>query len=248
MTTVISPALADAGLPLQAAVPVARLTDDVRHALVATDVDPDGFATMLLFGQGGRRLFEQHVAGELDRTDPFDTISTQLVEEWLAETHPDVRFEVVYPGSAPLPLGRLAELIGWGRPSPLGLSINAEFGLWIAHRVVVLVEADIVVSGQAAATHPCDSCADTPCVTACPVGAVTLTDPFDLERCSRHRIALDSVCAYQCLARNACPVGADHRYGPVQMRHHYGAGLASIRRWLEPDGGPDPESGVDSKG
>lgn len=247
MSPVISPALADAGLVLQAALPVDRLDVDVCDSLTAVDVNVDDFESLLLFGQAGRRLFEEHVADELDRPDPFDTTSVELVTAWLRESHPDARFAVVYPGPCPLPLGHLAEQVGWGRASPLGLTIHADYGLWVAHRVAVLVDVAIITTAETR-PHPCDSCPDTPCVPACPVGAVSVTRAFDLDACAHHRIAEDSPCAYECLARNACPVGAEHRYGPVQMRHHYGAGLRTIHRWLAPDAQEGRRSGIESEG
>ncbi len=228
----ISTALHDQGFGLQAALSVSDLESDVRTALESAGHDVFGFRSLLLFGQGGSTLFEKHVRANLHRADPFDETSLELVTNWHRRTHPRARFEVVGPGEAILPLGRLAEAVGWGRPSPVGLTINPTFGLWLAHRVVLLSELEPHGPTEIP-EHPCDSCADTPCVAACPVDAVSVTGGLDIEACSRHRISSGSECELQCLARNACPVGAEHRYGPDQMRHHYGAGLDSIRRWLE---------------
>ena len=35
----------------------------------------------------------------------------------------------------------------------------------------------------------------------------------------------------RCVAREACPMGVEHRYDAEQMAHHYGASLATIRRY-----------------
>lgn len=232
MSVSIAASLAESGLPLQGSLELDALDAGVHTALTDGGHDLARFASLLFFGQGGPTLYERHVNMVRHRPDPFDETSARLVTEWHRTTHPDAAFEIVVPGEAILPLGRLAETLGWGKASPLGLTINPTFGLWIAHRVVALSEL-VFPPPPGTSHHPCESCADTPCVNACPVGAVSLTSGFDIEVCSRHRVTSESPCALQCLARNACPVGAEHRYGPEQMRHHYSAGLASIRRWLD---------------
>ena len=236
MSRPIAPSLEEAGLRLQGALELDQLEPDVVAALIAGGHDLTRYSSLLFFGQGGPRLYERHVRAVRHRPDPFDATSVRLVTEWHRTTHPDAAFEIVVPGDAVLPLGRLAETLGWGRPSPIGLTINPTFGLWLAHRVVAL-SALTSPPPPEADHHPCDSCSDTPCVRACPVDAVSVTSGLDLDVCSRHRVSAGSPCALQCLARNACPVGAEHRYGPDQMRHHYGAGLTSIRRWLDPEPG-----------
>ncbi len=139
---------------------------------------------------------------------------------------------MVYPAPVKLPLGRMAEHVGWGRPSPLGLTINDRYGLWLAHRVVFLVNAPLGLV-TTTTTHPCSTCADTPCVSACPVGAVSVDHGFDVHACSRFRLTRDSPCANRCLARLACPVGAEYRYPENQMRHHYRTGLLSIQQFYQ---------------
>ena len=124
----------------------------------------------------------------------------------------------------------MAAHAGWGASSPLGLTINDRYGLWLAHRIVFLIDAPLTPTVVATA-HPCTTCADTPCVTACPVNAVSVETGFDVDACSQFRIADESPCGDRCLARLACPIGTEFTYGPEQMAHHYASGLASIRRW-----------------
>jgi hypothetical protein len=160
----------------------------------------------------------------------FDDYSVAVAGEYADRLGAD--HEVVYPADVLLPLGRMAERAGWGRPSPLGLTINDRFGLWLAHRVVFLIDAALPLD-TGASNHPCATCVDTPCVTACPVGAVSTETSFDVDTCSRFRITPDSPCADRCLARLACPIGTGYRYPDEQMQHHYRAGLDSIRRFYE---------------
>ena len=228
-------ALAEAGLVLQGVIPVVDLDADIRAAIRTAGTDPDAFESLVLLGQAGRTLWDRRVRHHLDAADPFDDTVRAMVAEWFRSEHPDARWEVVYPGDALLPLGRLAADVGWGEPSPLGLTIHERFGLWVAHRIVFLTDLELAAGdGSAGAGRPCEACRDRPCVPACPVDAVSFRAGFDVETCARHRVAPGTECAFQCLARNACPVGSEHRYGQAQMRHHYSSGLDSIRRWLSP--------------
>ncbi|MGI9604967.1 MAG: hypothetical protein ACR2P0_02390 [Acidimicrobiales bacterium] len=228
----IIPELAAEGLLLQGAIAIDDLGEDVRTTLAESGFDLTGSTSLVLLGQVGGRLWKRHVSRRLDMPNPFDDVTVELVSTWIENAHPNALFSIVYPGPAPVPLGRLAERLGWGSPSPLGLTIHPEHGLWIAHRIAFLT--DLAFSRpQTPGPHPCSTCADTPCVTACPVGAVSLNTGFDVEACSVHRIETGSGCAEQCFARNVCPVGGNNRYEPAQMRHHYASGLASIREWLE---------------
>ena len=229
--------LVEAGLTLQAAIAVDDLDEQTLSALADSQIDVASSRTLLMFAQAGRTFWEQSVVDHLDLPNPFDDRARSIVAEWFAQNHPGARWVAVYPGPAPIPLGRLAQQAGWGAASPLGLTINPEYGLWSAHRIVVLTELCFSSTPQRTQPpHPCSSCAETPCVATCPVGAVSIGDGYDVEACARHRIEVESPCDEQCLARNACPVGDEHRYGSDQMRHHYGAGLQSIRAWLQPHG------------
>ncbi|MCP3976351.1 MAG: hypothetical protein GY720_17845 [bacterium] len=223
---------AAAGLVMQASLPVDTLPDWATHPMVPSGVDLSRYQSLVMLGQGGTRLWE-YIAATSPRPDDtrFDNTAYGLAEKFVEDHIGGAAWEVVYPGHALLPLGRLAELAGWGRPSSLGLTINDRYGLWMAHRIVFLVDAPAALVSTDTSGHPCDTCLDTPCVTACPVGAVDATAGFDVDTCAAFRIEVDSVCAYQCLARLACPVAVEHRYGSDQMAYHYGSGLASIRRY-----------------
>lgn len=226
------PELAAAGLELQAAIPIDDVAPPVLEALAADEVEVGSHRSLVLLGQRGRSLWDRSVRHHLDADDPFDDTVQQLVHDWFARHAPDSAWTTVYPGSVRVPLGQLAETVGWGQPSPLGITIHPEHGLWIAHRIAFLCDLHLSTD-RSSGPHPCTTCVGTPCVSACPVDAVSITAPFVLRSCAEHRAPEGSECELQCLARNACPVAADLRYGPEQMAHHYSSGLRSIRAWLD---------------
>jgi len=218
---------------MQATLPLATLPAWAIEPIAAGGATVEDFESLVLLGQAGTALWDHIQQLQGNPQDPFDVVSLRLAASFVTDHLGDPHWQVVYPGPALLPLGRLAELVGWGRASPLGLTINDEYGLWLAHRVAFLVDAPLPATEAVGFPHPCDSCIGKPCVDACPASAVDAVSGFDIAPCSEHRIRDDSVCAYQCLARLACPVGAEYRYGPEQMAHHYASGLASIRWYLE---------------
>ena len=230
MTTLAD--LAAKGLVLQAVLDVEGLAEWVADPIRAAGIDLGSYRRLVMLGQAGPALWESIRADGFDSTELFDDYSIGLVAD-LAEAMGGPAIEILHPAGVMLPLGRMAEHVGWGSPSPLGLTIHHRYGPWLAHRIVFVVDADLPVTDRTPGPHPCATCEDTPCVRACPVDAVSVETGFDVVRCSGYRVQDDSPCAERCLARLACPVGTEFIYGDAQMAHHYRAGLVSIRRYLD---------------
>ena len=113
--------------------------------------------------------------------------------------------------------------------SPLMLRIHPQYGLWHAYRFAMVfptlepLDRDALrapVQGES----PCVSCADQPCLTACPVDAFD-GQAFAVQRCSDHlHSAAGTHCMENgCQARNACPVATKLRYAPAQRAFHMAA-------------------------
>ncbi len=115
----------------------------------------------------------------------------------------------------------------WSAAAPFGLAVDPVFGPWWVWRGALLTALELPPSDMPADAS-CTGC-PAPCVQACPVGAVAM-EGFDWEACAAFRLR-DPCCEERCLARSACPVGAEHRYGQEQMAYHYAASLRMIRRW-----------------
>lgn len=107
------------------------------------------------------------------------------------------------------------------RPSPLGILIHPDYGLWHGYRAAIGFAEPIQVPEPQLRSHPCDHCLGKPCLTVCPARAV-MPDRFDVPSCRRYLAGEGEGSCMQsgCIARNACPVGSDFRYPDEQLRFH----------------------------
>ncbi len=107
------------------------------------------------------------------------------------------------------------------KQSPQGLIIDPEFGLWQAFRAVLVFDQNIEIPVPDYGDHPCDSCAKKPCLSTCPVDAISDAG-FHAGRCIEHvKSQAGLICREKgCIARNACPIGRSHAYLPLQQAFH----------------------------
>lgn len=218
-----------AGLNRQHVFDLDALPADVR----ATLGDCSGFRQLILVGHGGRRLWERLQAVGPRGEHPVDDYSVRTVTAWLATAAPGAAFRFLYPGDAPVPLQQLGRLAGWHHAAPFMVGVDAGWGPWWAYRAAVLADTGFRPSQTVDRSSPCAACADRPCVVGCPAGAMN-AGTFALDVCLDFRRRPGSACALTCLAREACPVGAGHRYDPAQLAHSYGRSLAMLQPPITP--------------
>lgn len=131
--------------------------------------------------------------------------------------------EVLFPFGGPpfLPFQRWAQRAEAVFPSPIGPLIHTQYGLWHAYRGALLFDQQLDLPVREAATSPCETCSDRPCLSTCPVGALT-QNSYDVSACRGHllEVANNPCLAGHCLARHACPVGRDFRYSAEQAHFH----------------------------
>ena len=184
------------------------------------------YGQLLVFGHGGKKLW-QSIDSHSDKANPIDDYSVACIMDFLARIDCD-QYDILYPTNMfNVDLRLLGQRLGWHHDSPLGIGINKTYGTWFAYRVVVAANTNFEITKTHLSVSPCEDCADKPCITHCPVDAVG--DEFNLQACVGERAREGSACAYQCLARRACPVGVAHRYDSEQIRYHYGRSLEAIR-------------------
>ncbi|WP_157727716.1 hypothetical protein [Stappia sp. ES.058] len=123
----------------------------------------------------------------------------------------------VFDGPPYHPFQRWALRVGGVSPSPMGLLAHETFGPWLALRAAFLTGGPVAAVSRGG---PCPSCRDTPCISACPAGALG-PGGYDVPRCLAHLEATpDAACHSGCLARHACPVGSAFAQGPQEGAFH----------------------------
>ncbi len=105
--------------------------------------------------------------------------------------------------------------------SPVGMMVHDVAGLMISIRGALIFDTTIP-DFPTAATSPCDSCADKPCVAACPVGALSAEPPYDVPACKGF---LDTDAGADCMTRGckvrrACPVSQQFNRPDSQSHFH----------------------------
>jgi ferredoxin len=153
--------------------------------------------------------------------DPLDT--------WCRETIGGIaqRFgaRAVSPSDRPyLPFQQWAMRAEGLKPSPLGILMHPEYGLWHAYRGALLFDVALAIQAPEKMIHLCDACVGKPCLKACPVDAHSAIS-FSHQACLAHvRGEHGTRCrSTGCLDRNACPYGGAYRYPPDVQAFHMAA-------------------------
>lgn len=193
--------------------------------------DIAGAQFVILIGNVGLDMFRRFATSRDERAHSLDDWTRAVVDPLAASL--DAR--AVYPFDVPYPpFLTWARKAGAGHVSPLGLNIHPHYGLWHAYRAALLFPVAFDLPRNSAGAHPCESCADKPCLSACPVSAFDGVR-YDVAACGQHvlSVAGEDCMTGGCKARLACPVGRDHVYHPRQMQFHMRAFQAARAGELE---------------
>lgn len=184
-------------------------------------------AAIVLVGGAGDSFwaeFSHWLDGEPDRRGHANPLDAWTMEA-IAPIASSLSATPVYPFQPPWqPFQRWAQRAESVHASPLGILIHPDYGLWHAYRAALVFGSPLDLSAPARRASPCESCDDKPCLSACPVGAFA-ADGYALETCAGHLAQANSHDCHLigCRARDACPVGIQHRYGEDQRRFHMAA-------------------------
>jgi len=189
-------------------------------------------ATIALVGLAGRRGWAAFSASPEARdgaADPLDRWSRRVVDALAA----GLGARTLYPFDGPphWPFQRWARRAEAVHASPLGLLIHPDDGLWRGYRGALAFAGRLAFPPRRATTSPCETCVARPCLSACPVGAFTAAG-YDVAACAAHlRRPAGRPCMERgCLARRACPVGAEQAHERAQAAFHMRAFLAARDR------------------
>jgi len=187
----------------------------------AADAVPGEAGTLVMVGNAGPGMWAAFRAAVPKPTDP-DPLDA-WTRDILASVARDLGAAVLFPFDGPpyLPFQRWAMRAEAVFPSPIGPLIHPDYGLWHAYRAALLFAERIPLPAPAAAAHPCEGCAEKPCLSTCPASALA-PGRYDVPACVAF---LDGPAGAGCLAlgcaaRRACPVGRDYAYAPAQAGFH----------------------------
>ncbi len=186
---------------------------------------PRGTKTLLLLGPKEPgfwpHLKAQREWAEYQRgvPDPVDRWSRRVIGTMAC----DLGAKALFPFGGPPwhPFYQWALRSGRCWDSPVRLLVHDTAGLFVSFRGALALKQAVVL--PPAPQRPCNTCIGKPCLTACPVGALTSAG-YDLPVCHTY---LDTEAGQECMTggcvvRRACPVSLGYARMPEQSAYHMG--------------------------
>jgi hypothetical protein len=168
-----------------------------------------------MIGRDGWEAFAASAEASDGFADPLDRWSRRLIESLARE----LGAKALFPFGGPpfLPFQRWAQRAEPVDSSPIHLLIHPYYGLWHSYRGALGLSEELAVAEPAPIPSPCETCSGRWCLKTCPVGAFSEAG-YDVAACAGHlrSMAGGDCMAFGCRARRACPIGAEHAYGPEQ--------------------------------
>ncbi len=187
----------------------------------AGDGVTEGTGTLLLLGPrepGFWATFTAAPEWSDGAADPVDRWSARVIGALAREVGGHALFP--FGGRPWHPFYPWARRSGRAFASPVTLLVHDTAGLMVSYRGAIAL-ADRIELPPPPAASPCDGCAEKPCLSACPAGALTAKG-YDVPACHAF---LDTAAGADCLSggchvRRACPIS--HVYGrlPEQSAYH----------------------------
>lgn len=201
----------------------------VRGGFVPQPEDglPENSVCAVMIGNAGPAMWRVFAKARRDESDAMNRWTRRILDPVAAR----LGAQVVYPFDGPpwFPFQRWAQRAEPVFPSPIGMLVHPEHGLWHAYRGVLVFQEPVEgLPERGDAASPCESCADKPCLTTCPVNAFG-PEGYDVPACADHLRKVEGAecLALGCRARHACPVGSETNYLPQQAEFHMQAFLGS---------------------
>ncbi len=183
------------------------------------DALPDNIETVLLIGNAGPDMWRVFTENTPDGPHPLDTWTQSVIAPLAAR----YGAKPVFPFTGPpyYPFQTWAQKADDVHPSPIGPLIHPTYGLWHAYRAALLFNERLDLPAVPRTAPPCEACADKPCLSTCPVEALS-DGAYDVPACRTHIAGANGAdCLKQgCMARRACPIGRDFAYEPPHAEFH----------------------------
>ena len=187
------------------------------------DQAPEGGKTLLLVGPYEPGFWGKFkTAPEFsDRLpDPLDRWSKRVITPWATAQNATALFPSDGPPYAPF--------IAWAKRSgrawlsPVGMLVHDHAGLFVSYRVAIALPTHIALPKTG--PNPCTGCKSRPCLTACPVSALS-DNEYDVAACKGYLNGSNGKSCMEsgCLVRRSCPAGKTYARSPEQSAFHMAA-------------------------
>lgn len=179
---------------------------------------PDRVQSLVLLGPDEPDFWSRFSTSDEARDsapDPLDRWSRRVIGQMACKIGGKAYFPFGGPPWRPFLDWALRSGRCWS--SPVGLLVHDEAGLFVSFRGAIGIDEEIASD---AGQNPCETCADRPCITACPVGALG-PEAYDVPACKGWlSTGPGAVCMTGgCLVRRSCPVGAGRRLAAQSAFH-----------------------------
>ncbi len=196
--------------------------NEIAKAAAAAHLTPmggvhDDGQTIILLGpkEPGFWSFLQTEPEFLDQApDPMDRWSARVITGLAAGLDAQAVFPFGGPPFHPFISWALQSNECW--QSPVGLLVHKDAGLLVSYRGALVF--DRLLKLPESGPSPCQTCIGQPCLTACPVDALSGSG-YDVPACKAH-IDVDAVCRAGCRVRLSCPVSQSYARDPAQTAFH----------------------------
>ena len=179
---------------------------------------PAGTKTLLLIGPQEPSFWPHlQTQPEWAEPDPVDRWSRRVIGRLACDLGAKALFPFGGPPYQPFFSWALRSGAVW--ESPVKLLVHAEQGLMVSFRGALALKEALDL--PPAPSKPCDSCVAKPCLTACPVQALTGAG-YDLPRCHAHLDRPEGAPCLTggCLVRASCPASQAYARMPEQSAYH----------------------------
>ena len=189
----------------------AALTPYGLRVLGVVNPESGPHKTLFLIGPNGQdfwQVFQNSAEHQDHQPNPVDRWSERV----LTAIATGFGAAAIFPFGGPpfQPFIAWALQSGESFASPVQILVHADAGLFVSFRGALGFSEPLAVPKNRAS--PCETCAEKPCLTACPADALTKGN-YDVAAC---HVFLDTPNGDQCMARGcavrrACPVGQSDR-------------------------------------
>lgn len=215
------PALTFAELQAEARARHLTITAALTQAMCQMRDDlPPGTQSLMLLSPDEPAFWPAFAASPEYRdhaADPMDRWSQRVIGTWATQ----IGATPLFPFGGPpfQPFIQWALTSGFAHSSPVGMMVHAHAGLYLSFRGALALPYAVACPSPPPA--PCERCESRPCLTACPVQALT-PQGYATDICRSYlRESKGNDCMAQgCRARRACPRGQSHGRLDVHAAYH----------------------------